>query len=395
VADDVVIKVENLSKNFRLPTQQVSSVKSVFTDFGSFRKKTYEVQHALRGIDFEIKQGEFFGIAGRNGSGKSTLLKILAGIYQPTKGRVTTKGKIVPFIELGVGFNPELTGKENVYLNGAMLGFSDKHINDKYKSIVGFAELKKFMNQKLKNYSSGMQVRLAFSVATILAESDILLLDEVLAVGDAEFQRKCFNYFNTLKKKKKTVVFVSHDMNAIKEYCDRAILIEGGVIQEEGRPMAVAREYAKLFVPEDQKQEHEDGLRWGSKEIVFNKVTVLPKKIENHDISIQAEIEITKDITEPIVGFSIKSASDEQITGTNTKLAGIKLGKLKKGQVIKFQWEIDNILNDGKYYVNVAAETAEQEPCDWWEEATSFDVYKNTATGFAVHLPVKTTVVRS
>lgn len=245
MSDKAAIAVRKITKDFRLPHEMNNSLKSLIIH--PFRKRsTVESQHALRDISFEVKQGEFFGILGRNGSGKSTLLKILAGIYQPTSGNVDLNGKLVPFIELGVGFNPELTGRENVYLNGALLGFSKKEIDARYKDIVDFAELSDFMDQKLKNYSSGMQVRLAFSVAT-RAEADILLIDEVLAVGDAEFQRKCFNYFKSLKKRGATVVFVTHDMNAVKEYCDRAILVENGVIASEGKAADVAKEYTKLF----------------------------------------------------------------------------------------------------------------------------------------------------
>lgn len=394
--DNVAVSVSGLYKDFRLPTQKISSMKSIFTGLGSFGKRTYDVQHALKGINFNVVEGEFFGIVGRNGSGKSTLLKVLAGIYQPTRGRVGTEGKVVPFIELGVGFNPELSGKDNVYLNGAMLGFTNSQIDQKYNRIVEFAELEKFMEQKLKNYSSGMQVRLAFSVATILAESDILLLDEVLAVGDADFQRKCFDYFNTLKKEKKTVIFVSHDMNAIKEYCDRAILIENGKVQHVGTPVAIAREYQKLFIPDDQKIDLEDndptkGMRWGNKDLEFKKVSVKPKKIEHDDITIEVEIKAHADVSDPVVGFSIKSAADAQITGTNTKIAGMSLGDVKKGDVVKLSWLVDNVLNDGTYFVNVAAETSDLRACDWWEEATSFTVYKSSVTGFAIHLPIKTT----
>lgn len=245
MADDIAIRVQDVVKEFRLPHEMNNSLKSLIVH--PFRKRsTVERQRALRGVSFEIKQGEFFGILGRNGSGKSTLLKMLAGIYQPTSGEVRLTGKLVPFIELGVGFNPELTGRENVYLNGALLGFSKREIDARYDDIVEFAELHDFMDQKLKNYSSGMQVRLAFSVAT-RAEADILLIDEVLAVGDAEFQRKCFDYFKSLKKRGITVVFVTHDMNAVKEYCDRAILVEGGVITCEGEASRVAKEYTKLF----------------------------------------------------------------------------------------------------------------------------------------------------
>ena len=386
-----VIEVTGLKKSFILPSEQVRSIKSFFTNITRLGKVKYRRQKALNGVDFDVKEGEFFGIVGRNGSGKSTLLKILAGIYQPTEGKISTKGKIVPFIELGVGFNPELTGRENVYLNGAMLGFNEKQVSSKYQEIVEFAELKDFMDQKLKNYSSGMQVRLAFSVATILAESDILLLDEVLAVGDAEFQRKCFNYFNTLKKKKKTVVFVSHDMNAVKEYCDRAILIEDGKVTHEGTPAKIAREYAKLFIPEEQKmRKGGKGLRWGNEDLVFESIDILPKKIEYDDIRLSVTLKANKDVPNPIIGFSIKNGADQFITGTNTKIANLKTGVVEKGKTITIIWEVENVFNDGLYYLNVAAESEDQIACDWWEEASTFNVYKNTTTGFAVHLPIKT-----
>ncbi|HEK9819749.1 TPA: ABC transporter ATP-binding protein, partial [Streptococcus equi subsp. equi] len=192
---------------------------------------------------FDVYKGDFFGIVGRNGSGKSTLLKIISQIYVPEKGQVTVEGKMVSFIELGVGFNPELTGRENVYMNGAMLGFTTEEVDDMYDDIVDFAELHDFMNQKLKNYSSGMQVRLAFSVA-IKAQGDVLILDEVLAVGDEAFQRKCNDYFMERKESGKTTILVTHDMGAVKKYCNRAVLIENGLVKAYGEPFDVANQYS-------------------------------------------------------------------------------------------------------------------------------------------------------
>lgn len=183
---------------------------------------------------------------GRNGSGKSTLLKILAQIYYPEQGSVEINGTLVPFIELGVGFNPELTGRENVYLNGALLGFSHKEMDAMYEEIVQFAELEPFMDAKLKNYSSGMQVRLAFSIA-IRAKGDILILDEVLAVGDAAFQDKCNKYFSSLKGSEQTVILVTHSMDNVRQFCNRAILIEKGKIATEGNPETVAKAYEGLW----------------------------------------------------------------------------------------------------------------------------------------------------
>ena len=242
---DVAIRVKNLHKSFQLPTEQAFGLKQAF--FNRLRGiKGYKEQKVLRGLDFEIKKGEFIGIVGRNGSGKSTLLKILAGIYYPQKGEITINGNLVPFIELGVGFNPELTGRENVYMNGALLGFSNEEMEEMYDDIWEFAELKDFQDQKLKNYSSGMQVRLAFSIA-IRARGDILLLDEVLAVGDAAFQQKCNDYFASLKDKNQTVILVTHSMENVRKFCTRAILIDNGKIIKEGKPDKIANAYTKLW----------------------------------------------------------------------------------------------------------------------------------------------------
>jgi ABC-2 type transport system ATP-binding protein len=309
LTQDIALNVRNVSKVFHLPHEKSNSIKSGIVNI--FRKKDtdIDVQHALNDISFEIKKGEFFGILGRNGSGKSTMLKILAEIYKPTSGTIETKGKLVPFIELGVGFNPELTGRENVYLNGALLGFSRKEMKSRYDDIVKFAELENFMDQKLKNYSSGMQVRLAFSLAT-RSEADILLIDEVLAVGDADFQRKCYQYFQSLKKQKKTVVFVSHDMSAIREFCDRAILIESSEIIAEGAADEIATRYSRLFVEnvdESVEIEHSEN-RWGDRRMTFTNV-----QIDNQDLVTDktkallftAELIANKDIDTIVTGSSI------------------------------------------------------------------------------------------
>ncbi|MEX2014764.1 MAG: ABC transporter ATP-binding protein [Candidatus Saccharimonadales bacterium] len=240
---DIAIKVDNVSKTFKLPHEKHGSLKSAIINFR--RQRTYEIQKALDDISFEIKKGEFFGIVGRNGSGKSTLLKLMAGIYTPDKGEVKISGKLVPFIELGVGFNPELTGRENVFLNGALLGFNRKEMSAMYDEIVDFAELEKFMDQKLKNYSSGMQVRLAFSIA-IRAQGDILLLDEVLAVGDSAFQRKCYRFFEDLKGSNTTVVLVSHSMGTVQRFCTSAILIDSGEIVKKGNSQEAADAYREI-----------------------------------------------------------------------------------------------------------------------------------------------------
>lgn len=240
---DTAIKVTHVSKTFKLPHERATSIKSAVVNFWR-RDRVFETLQVLNDVSFEVKKGDFFGIVGRNGSGKSTLLKLIAGIYAPTCGEIQINGKLTPFIELGVGFSPELTGRENVFLNGSLLGFSRRQMEKMYQEIVDFAELERFMDQKLKNYSSGMQVRLAFSIA-IRAQSAILLLDEVLAVGDEAFQRKCFDYFENLKRKKRTVVIVTHDMAAVERFCNKAMFIEDGSIKLLGNPREVAAAYSR------------------------------------------------------------------------------------------------------------------------------------------------------
>jgi len=395
--DEVVIRVDKVYKDFILVHEKKGTIKGVFTSM--FRKVAVkkETQHALRDISFEVKKGEFFGIVGRNGSGKSTMLKILAGIYQPTKGSISTKGKLVPFIELGVGFNPELSGKDNVYLNGAVLGFSAKEVDDMYDDIVEFAELERFMDQKLKNYSSGMQVRLAFSMAT-RAKADILLIDEVLAVGDADFQRKCFDYFKTLKKNKKTVVFVSHDMEAIREYCDRVILIEDSVLVNEGSASKISQLYSRMFMVETKTEDSGDeenyikdeNSRWGNKKAVTVKVTSSVKK---DSINITQTIKANTDIKTPVVGLRIRDGAGKDIAGTNTKIEEKKCPTLSKGEKCRIDWSFPNVLSDGSYLVDSSIHQADGiTVTDWWNEASVFNVQKLKHSSYLLALNYEITI---
>ena len=292
---DMAIKVSDLHKSFKLPTERSMSLKQAF--FNRLRGiKGFKRQKVLKGIDLEVKKGDFLGIVGRNGSGKSTLLKILAGVYYPEKGRITVNGNLIPFIELGVGFNPDLTGRENVYLNGALLGFSNKEVDDMYDEIVKFAELEEFMDQKLKNFSSGMQVRLAFSIA-IKAEGDILVLDEVLAVGDEAFQVKCNQFFNKIKKdKSKTVILVTHSMESVRQFCNRAILIRNGKVEIDGTPEDVANSYSLENAEKYSDKLHDENAT--SQLIEDLKVKLLsPKQLSQND---KLEIEISYQTTAEI-----------------------------------------------------------------------------------------------
>jgi ABC-2 type transport system ATP-binding protein len=354
MAQELAIQVSHVQKTFKLPHERQSSLKSSLINFN---KRGFEKQRVLKDISFEVKKGEFFGIVGRNGSGKSTLLKLLAGIYTPNNGSVQVNGKLTPFIELGVGFNPELTGRENVFLNGALLGFSRKEMEKLYDDIVSFAELDRFMDQKLKNYSSGMQVRLAFSIA-IRAKSDILLIDEVLAVGDANFQKKCYQYFYELKRSGQTVVLVTHDMGAVKNFCDRAILINDGDLIANGSAAKVAQKYSLLNMTASEKGDKASP-SWGSGEMVIDNCLPLTPAGQTYykptdKIEIKLEISVHKEVSNPIIGVTIKDLAGREIFVTNTKALSIKTGTFHAGEKHDVVFEIDNVFNDGTYTVSPA-----------------------------------------
>jgi ABC-type polysaccharide/polyol phosphate transport system ATPase subunit len=235
------IELIQLSKSFRLPHQRQDSIKELFLH--PRRKIQYEQNHALQDVSLTVEQGECFGVVGPNGSGKSTLLKIVAGIYRADSGVVRVAGRLSPFIELGVGFHPELNARDNIRINGTLLGLSSSELAERFDEIVRFAELERFVDQKLKNYSSGMNVRLAFSIA-IQVPFDVLVLDEVLAVGDRSFQEKCLATFDRFREEGKTIVLVSHDLGAVSTYCDRALLLEAGRCAALGPAPEVVERYA-------------------------------------------------------------------------------------------------------------------------------------------------------
>jgi ABC-type polysaccharide/polyol phosphate transport system ATPase subunit len=234
------VEVDHVSKAFRIPHEIRDTVKEHFLH--PLKRTSYEVNQALDDVTLSVEEGEFFGVVGPNGSGKSTLLKIIAGIYRPDSGAVRLHGLLSPFLELGVGFSPELTARDNVRINGTLLGLTRKQLDQRFDEVIAFAELERFVDQKLKNFSSGMQVRLAYSIA-IQVDFDILLLDEVLAVGDEAFQEKCFATFDRLRAEGRTILFVSHDLNAVRAFCDRAVLVRGGVAEAIGPPDEVVETY--------------------------------------------------------------------------------------------------------------------------------------------------------
>jgi ABC-2 type transport system ATP-binding protein len=342
MSDNTAINVSHVSKTFKLPHEKNSSLKSALINFGK-HKKGFERQEVLSDVSFKIEKGDFFAIVGRNGSGKSTMLKLLADIYTPSEGNITVYGKLTPFIELGVGFNQELSGRENVFLNGALLGFSRSDMRELYDDIVEFAELEKFMDQKLKNYSSGMQVRLAFAIA-IRAETDILLLDEVLAVGDARFQQKCYDYFEELKAQKKTVVFVSHDMSAIRRFCNKAVYIDKGVMTHQGTPEEIADVYLEenmQIVPKTNASDETN------KVVQRHKVQATINDRQKNALSIDITYS-SKDSFEMYVGISI-SKDGISIAEINT----LARKPLLSNGVVSYALDT-SILNGGSYRVGVA-----------------------------------------
>lgn len=387
MSEDVVIRVESVSKSFRLPHERHSSLKSALFSTLKGKKRSFEKQKVLKDISFEIKKGEFFGIVGRNGSGKSTLLKLLAGVYSPDKGAITINGKLTPFIELGVGFNPELTGRENVFLNGSLLGFSRKEMENMYDEIVQFAELEKFMDQKLKNYSSGMQVRLAFSIA-VRAQSDILLLDEVLAVGDTLFQKKCFEYFKTLKRNNKTVVFISHDSNALETYCDNGILINNGRLVSSGKISKIVREYNDLINNIEEKNtdtnKKSQEKRWGTGLVSITNYVAGQNEVSKNiftdkddNIEINVDYRFNHTIQSPIFGIIVRNSSNIIVFESNTHREKIKTGIYKNGATANVKWIIPNVFNTDIYFVSPAASNEEAtEIFDWIDEAISFKIRK-------------------
>ena len=240
---NVAVRVRDLHTTFLIPHQQVHTIKERVLH--PLRRIEHDDLHVLDGIDFEVAAGEFFGIVGRNGSGKSTLLKVLAGIYRADAGEIEIQGRLAPFIELGVGFNPELTARENVIINAVMMGLSPRQARSRFDHIIAFAELEEFVDLRLKNYSSGMQVRLAFSVM-VESDADVMLIDEVLAVGDAAFQQKCLDVFYRLREEGKTILLVTHDMGMVERFCHRAMMLREGRVDQMGDPQDVGRRYLQI-----------------------------------------------------------------------------------------------------------------------------------------------------
>jgi ABC-2 type transport system ATP-binding protein len=348
------IEVEGLRKSFRIPTHRVDSLKERLVR--PFAARDYRELKALDGVSFEIAQGEFFGIVGRNGSGKSTLLKLLASIYRADAGTIRMAGRLAPFIELGVGFNLELTARENVVLNGVMMGLTPEQARDRLDAVIAFAELDEFVDLKLKNYSSGMLVRLAFSLM-LEVDADIMLIDEVLAVGDAAFQQKCADAFREMKALGKTVVLVTHDMTTVEEFCHRALLIDSGRIQHAGDPAEVGRRYTRLNfeqesadAPTAQESAEVRLLDAWIEDEAGDRLTNLE---HGRPIRLRLELAAARDSTGFGMGFMLANAD-----GIGVFQFGVGIGRkdgsteLRAGERMTVRADLDNPLAPGRYVIH-------------------------------------------
>ncbi len=379
----LAIEVRDLKKSFRLPGQKIDSLKERALHPMVARQHT--LLRALDGLSFDVKKGEFFGIVGRNGSGKSTLLKILAGIYRADAGRVRMAGRLAPFIELGVGFDMDLTARENVKLNGVMMGLSRREAAYRLDAVLEFAELEEFVDLKLKNYSSGMLVRLAFA-AMLQADADIMLIDEVLAVGDASFQQKCADVFHALRGSEKTMVLVTHDMGAVDSYCDRAILLHDGKVIQQGDPHEVGRHYLRLnFNQHGGAGAAAGGGPQGSG------IKLVDVWLENgrgerttnveigEDIHLRTVLEAEADISRPTIVFLLTNADGIQVFGGGTSLpAHGKAGDvLEAGQRVSVEARIENPLGSGRYFMDVGVyrEHSATDNVIWISKALQFVIY--------------------
>ncbi|HVQ59179.1 MAG TPA: ABC transporter ATP-binding protein [Solirubrobacterales bacterium] len=355
-ATPIAIQVEDLHKSFRIPTNRVDSLKERIVR--PFSARDFRDLHALAGASFEIRQGEFFGIVGRNGSGKSTLLKLLASIYRADRGTIRIAGRLAPFIELGVGFNPDLTARENVVLNGVMMGLTPRDMTQRLDAIIEFAELEEFADMKLKNYSSGMLVRLAFAVM-MEADADVLLIDEVLAVGDASFQQKCADAFHEMKAEGKTIVLVTHEMATVEAYCHRAMLIGGGHIQQIGDPGEIGREYLRLNFEEEGEASgtpgpgRSDDVRLVEARIEDSEGAAQSNLEFGEPLRLRLELEVLRDLPGLDVGFLVANADGLGVLNFGIPVnEGLGPREVVAGQRVTVTATVENRLAAGRYFVD-------------------------------------------
>ena len=397
MSGEPALVVDGVSKEFRRPHEQMHTFKE--RALHPLRRRTYDSFQAVQDVSFAVEKGEFFGIVGRNGSGKSTLLKLMAGIYRASAGDVWTNGRLSTFIELGVGFNPDLAARDNVFLNAIMLGLGPAEARARYERVIDFAELHEFEDLKLKNYSSGMNVRLAFAVM-IQVDAEILLIDEVLAVGDASFQQKCFDEFNRLRDAGRTIVLVTHDMGAVRRFCHRAMLMERGRIVEMGDPEHVGNAYLELnFRGQDQapaEAHPDDPDRHGDGRAEIVDIDVEEQVRQNEDLVVTATVRFREAMEHPSVGFAIENAEHQVVFAANSQWTMEQTGTFAAGEQARFALRLRNVFAPGRMHVScsVAARGTGLELADQRNRLKSFVSTGAIASGGLVDLDHELTIER-
>jgi ABC-type polysaccharide/polyol phosphate transport system ATPase subunit len=402
LARPLALAARGVDKRFKIPEERSHTLKE--RALHPLRKRRHEQLHVLKDISFSVAPGEFFGIVGRNGSGKSTLLKCLAGIYKTDEGRIWRNGRMSTFIELGVGFNPDLAAYDNVALNGIMLGLSPRDARSRYEKVIEFAELEEFQELKLKNYSSGMHVRLAFSVA-IQVDAEILLIDEVLAVGDAAFQQKCFDVFIRMREEGRTIVFVTHDMSAVTRFCHRAMLLERGEMMMIGEPEEVADRYLELaFGREVEYDDFEVATpRMGDGAARVSEVWIGDDRAEKRAVAPQSEpltlnvlVRFNEFVRDPEVSVSLFNEQRQPVVVATTSAEEEESGGFQEGELAVFSFSMHNMLAPGRYHpmVTITRRGEGLDVIDRFTRDMSFVVTGLSASGGMVEIPVQTAVDR-
>ena len=390
------IVVEHVSKHFRIFRGREDTLKGAFTRF--FRSRVYPEEFwALRDVSFSVAQGETFGIIGENGSGKSTLLKLLCGILRPDQGSIGINGRVAGLLELGAGFHPDLTGRENIYLNGSLLGFSKRQIDRRFDEIVAFAELEAFIDTAIKHYSSGMYVRLGFAIA-VNVDPDVLLIDEVLAVGDESFQHKCYERLQDFKRRGKTFVLVTHDLGAVEKFCTQAMLLRDGRVVTSGTSRKAVDIYRGYVAEKEEgaltesasKAEEIASNRWGTQEVEIVGVSfhdgngeVRHRFKTGESIMIRIAYKAKVRIEDPVFGIAIHRSDGVHVTGINTALDGLCFAPLQGEGLVECQLE-NASLNVGSYLLSAAThDREERRTYDYHDRQYPFEVASNGGATFS------------
>jgi ABC-type polysaccharide/polyol phosphate transport system ATPase subunit len=391
------VSIEAVSKTFRLPHQQYSTLKE--RALHPLRSTDYDELQAVRDVSLQIAEGEFFGIVGRNGSGKSTLLKCIAGIYSVDSGRISIAGRLSPFIELGVGFNMDLTARDNVVINAIMLGLNRRAARARFDAVIQFAELEEFIDLKLKNYSSGMLVRLAFATA-IQVDAEILLIDEVLAVGDAAFQQKCFEEFFRLKREGKTIVFVSHDMYSVERFCHRAMLMERGTMVQLGEPYQIARAYHKLNfgqLPHEAPAAESTAAATVISDAWFENAggERVTSASQEESLRMCFEVRLTEDLLDPVFAATLRTELGHTIIVARSDRDGRSSGRFNAGENVIARFSTPSWLTSSRYTLtpSLARAGTGEDALALVEDMASIMV-DGTTTGGILEAPVDVEIKR-